>query len=178
MKSKIIITAFKPFDRIQFEGRKINVSSEVLENIQKTYDLESLILPVEFKDFKEIEYIKRLKPDYILSLGESAQQYPGMESKAKNFIKHRKIMDEGVKHYMSKLPTSKIVDHLKSKGYEIKLSDDAGLYVCNFTFYNLSQEFKDSKTKVGFMHLPREGNVDKLTELTYLVTDFLRKEKS
>lgn len=174
MGNRIILTAFEPFG-----GRKKNVSSEVLKNIQKTYDLESLILPVEFKDFKqEMEDMKHLAPDYIISLGESGRQYPEMEGKAKNLIEHGEILDKKAKHYLSTLPYIKIIEHLKSKGYETKLSDDAGLYVCNFVFYKLSHEFNNSKTKVGFLHLPRDGNVDQLTDLTYLVTDFLEKEQS
>lgn len=175
MGNRIILTAFEPFG-----GRKKNVSSEVLKNIQKTYDLESLILPVTFKDFKqEMEDMKCLAPDYILSLGESSLQNPELENKAKNLIQYGgKLDNKGKEFYLSTLPNSKIIGHEKNKGYEIKLSNDAGLYVCNFVFYKLSHEFNNSKTKVGFLHLPRDGNVDQLTDLTYLVTDFLEKEQS
>lgn len=174
MGNKLLVTAFEPFG-----GRKKNASAEVLKNLQEAYDLDTLILPVEFKDFKEIEDIKRLAPDYILCMGESGRQTVDLETKAKNMTSYSSKIDEKDKpFYLSTLPNKKIIEHLKRQGYEIRWSEDAGLYVCNFTFYKISKAFSESKTNSGFLHLPREGNTDKLTDIANLITEFLQEEKS
>lgn len=198
--SRILLTAFEPF-----RGRKGNISRKNIGlEVSKRIDekgIAKLLFPVVFDDFRsEIEYAKSLAPDYVLMLGESGRYSPELEKKAKNLIKcegspdnHGRIIDNApvIKrvpaYYLATLPSyekmikmvnKEIIKYAGKKGHEIVKSDDAGEYVCNSLFYKFLHEFRLSKTKVGFLHIPYSMNVNESTDIIYLMLDYLKNDNS
>ena len=48
----------------------------------------------------------------------------------------------------------KIAQAINESGIPSSLSYSAGAYVCNDLLYTLLYRFKDSQTRVGFIHIP------------------------
>ncbi|BGP25664.1 pyroglutamyl-peptidase [Rhodotorula toruloides] len=66
---------------------------------------------------------------------------------------------------------AKVVERLKAAGFEhISLSDDAGLYLCEYSFYASMATAKrrrpDNPMPVQFIHIPPEGKPYTIEELT------------
>ena len=49
--------------------------------------------------------------------------------------------------------------HLEAHGFEARLSDDAGGYLCNAVFYHslLEARVRGDRCRVGFIHIPVEA---------------------
>lgn len=155
---KIAITAFEPFD-----NRDLYVSQEVLKNIKSSkHQIDKYFLKVSWNDVLEpLSNIKDQNYDYIIHLGEAAS-YPDitLELKAKNkkvgkdnyniSFNGEKIIESEIES----LDTSfdkKRAEHL-AHIINAKLGNDAGCYLCNYTyFYSLNM---NKKSKVLFIHLP------------------------
>ena len=60
----------------------------------------------------------------------------------------------GENAYFSNIPVRKIVDAISTQQIPAKLSYSAGAYVCNDLLYSLLNNFKNSETQIGFIHLP------------------------
>ena len=67
------------------------------------------------------------------------------------------IVDGGEAAYFSNLPVKTLRDTLLQKGIPARVSNSAGLYVCNSSYYNALNEIHDQglSTKVVFVHLPK-----------------------
>ena len=61
---------------------------------------------------------------------------------------------EGKNAYFSTLPVRKIADAINASGLPSQVSYSAGAYVCNDVLYSLLARFENSKTRVGFIHIP------------------------
>ncbi|KAI3452714.1 hypothetical protein Pfo_009378 [Paulownia fortunei] len=62
-----------------------------------------------------------------------------------------------------------ILELLKTKGYDVTISNDAGRFVCNFVYYH-SLLFAEQKGHESlFVHLPPFSRVDKETQLQFIV---------
>ena len=68
---KLLVTAFEPFN-----GRDINPSERILENLQAPEGVTLIkeLLPVEFEATTRIlkELLKEYQPDVVVSLGQAA----------------------------------------------------------------------------------------------------------
>ena len=182
--AQIILTAFEPF-----LGRKANKSLEVLQNVMSdnVKGLEAIVFPVAFRDFeREFKHIRKHKPRYILSMGESPYESPKLERKAKNFIECKgrpdndgriiekeRIIEHAPDFYLATMDYDSIALHVKKAKYKIKRSSNAGSYVCNFLLYRLLHEFNDAS--IGFIHVPNSGKVGYSTDVAHIVIDFLKK---
>ncbi len=68
---------------------------------------------------------------------------------------------KGPKQYKSKLPYRKIQAALEEKDIPCSLSEHAGLYLCNYVFYWLSNYGKKNNIPVGFFHVPVFDSIEK-----------------
>jgi pyroglutamyl-peptidase len=71
-----------------------------------------------------------------------------------------------------------IVEHLNEKGYNLtQKSEDAGKYVCDYTYFTSLRESRLHTTSLGhprkvlFIHVPTPPEPYKLDELCNLITD-------
>ena len=180
---KVLVTGFEPFG-----GSEVNSSwgtaVRVGQLAPKDACMETLLLPVSFvRAGKKIrEALKEKKPDVLVMLGQRGKgESIDIERIAINMMdasnpdndgyhpQEQTIVDGGEATYFSNLPVKTLRDALIHKGIPARVSNSAGLYVCNSTYYNALNETYDQglSTKAVFVHLPKisgEYSVELLTE--------------
>ena len=168
---KIILTGFEPFG-----GSDVNSSWETAVRVEhmspKGVTIEIKQLPVSFKragdDIRE--FLTEIRPDVLIMLGQRGKgQSVDIERIAVNLMdsanpdndgfcpQEQRIADDGDSAYFSNIPVKILRDALLSRGMPAKVSNSAGLYVCNSTYYNaLDEIYKYSlQVKAVFVHLPK-----------------------
>ena len=167
---KIILTGFEPFG-----GSEVNSSWETAVRVgqlaPKDVCMETLLLPVSFmRAGKKIrEALKEKRPDVLVMLGQRGKgESIYIERIAINMMdasssdndgyhpQEQTIVDEGEAAYFSNLPVKTLRDALLHRGIPARVSNSAGLYVCNSTYYNALNEIYEQglPTKALFIHLP------------------------
>ena len=164
---KLLITGFEPFG-----GENINPSWEAVSRLPSEiggYSLTSLCIPVVFGEAAEkvIKAADEIHPDVIICVGQAGgrdaltPEYVGIN------LRHASIPDNvgnkpydepviagGNTAYFSTLPVRKIAQAINARGVASRVSYSAGAYVCNDVLYTLLSRYENSKTRVGFIHIP------------------------
>ena len=171
---RVFITGFEPFG-----GSDVNSSWETAVRVgqmpPKGVTIEIKQLPVSFKlagdDVREI--LTEVRPDVLIMLGQRGNsQSVDIERIAVNLMdsvnpdndgfcpKEQRIANDGDSAYFSNLPVKILRDVLISNGIPARVSNSAGLYVCNSTYYNTLEKIYKQKlpTKAVFVHLPKISN--------------------
>lgn len=168
---RVLISGFAPFG-----GRNTNPTAlliEALNNKEIPYssDLEvrGVVLPVTFDDsYPELKkHIDSFNPDVVISFGQAAgRECIELENLAFNKIKADikdnagKLPEEcqinkiGADSYFSTLPLQGLEGALRDHGLPVKLSNSAGLFVCNYLFYRLMEDNQTTFRLCGFIHVP------------------------
>lgn len=171
---KLLITGFEAFG-----GESINPAWEavlLLPDQIGDYHLTKLCLPVTFGGGAEkvLHAATELRPDVILCIGQAG----GRSAITPEFVginlRHATIPDNsgnkpqdqpiilgGSAAYFSTLPVRNIAERLSAAGLPAQVSYSAGAYVCNDVIYTLLSHYKDTQTKVGFIHIPYCAEQDK-----------------
>ena len=166
---RILLTGFEPFGRYS-----INSSWELVTALPDTignFECVKLRLPVEFCAVSDLipKILTEYNPDIILSFGQSTSEAIRIERVAININDARTpdnfgycpidetIHADGKNAYFSTLPIKSMKATAEQVGLPIVISNSAGTYVCNHTFYTWLYWCEKLKlnTKVGFIHLPR-----------------------
>ena len=168
---KVLITGFEPFG-----GSEVNSSWETAVRVgqlaPKGVCVETLLLPVSFVRAGKMirEALKEKRPGVLIMLGQRGKgESIDIERIAINMMdasnpdndgyhpQEQTIVDGGEAAYFSNLPVKTLRDALLQKGIPARVSNSAGLYVCNSTYYNALNEIYDQglSTKVVFVHLPK-----------------------
>lgn len=168
---KVLVTGFEPFG-----ASEVNSSWETAVRVgqlaPKGVCMETLLLPVSFvRAGKRIrEVLREKRPDVLVMLGQRSKgESIDIERIAINMMdasspdndgyhpQEQTIVDGGEAAHFSNLPMKTLRGALLQKGVPAQVSNSAGLYVCNSTYYNALNEIYDQglSTKVVFVHLPR-----------------------
>lgn len=168
---KVLVTGFEPFG-----GSEVNSSWETAVRVgqlaPKGVCMETLLLPVNFvRAGKRIrEVLREKRPDVLVMLGQRSKgESIDIERIAINMMdasspdndgyhpQEQTIVDGGEAAYFSNLPVKTLRDALLHRGIPARVSNSAGLYVCNSTYYNALNEIYEQELsiKVVFVHLPR-----------------------
>ena len=167
---KILVTGFEPFD-----GGKINPSWEAVSALKapEGTELLKLQLPVVYGKAAAIlkETMKKELPDAVICVG-LAEGRPEItpERVAVNcrdetipdndgFFPHDEPVDPaGEPAYFTRLPIHQITEKIRKAGLPAKISNSAGVYVCNDLMYGLLQAIADEPVfrdvMGGFIHVP------------------------
>jgi len=170
--SEILITGFTPFD-----GRPVNASwmaamALARHGPYRGHTLRAMELPVCW-GAPRIALVSALQtqvPGLILSMGEGEVGTFRVETRARNARKERAdnlgVLPAGVPNSpdgpearCSTFACEALCTTLAAQGIPIRLSDDAGGYLCEELLYTL-EEFKESHcgiTQVLFVHVPPFG---------------------
>lgn len=167
---KVLLTGFEPFG-----GSEVNSSWETAVRVgqlaPKGVCMETLLLPVSFVKAGEMirEALREKRPDVLVMLGQRGKgESIDIERIAINMMdasnpdndgyqpQEQTIVDEGEAAYFSNLPVKTLRDDLQHRGIPARVSNSAGLYVCNSTYYNALNEIYEQglSTKALFIHLP------------------------
>lgn len=176
---KLLITGYEPFG-----GEKINPSWEAVKLLPDTvgsYALTRLCLPVVFGEAAEkvIEAARELCPDTILCIGQAGGRSAVTPEKVGINLRHapipdnkgnqptdQPIIENGDTAFFTTVPVRGIAEAIKSAGLPSQVSYSAGAYVCNDTLYTLLAHYKNSETRVGFIHIPYSEEQSKTPFMT------------
>lgn len=164
----ILITAFEPF-----AGRSLNASERALQALPDTLgdvQLHKRLLPVETGRASEAiaQAIDEVNPDAVVCMGEALRDALCVEQigynerrytipdNAGNTFDGDPIDPDGPSDHCATLPTEAMVAAIRAAGVPVRLSDDAGRYLCNevlfSTLHHLAKRGLD--TPAGFIHVP------------------------
>ena len=168
---KVLITGFEPFG-----GSEVNSSWETAVRVgqrpPKGVVVETVQLPVSFKCAGEAirMTLREKQPNVLVMLGQRGNGTSiDIERIAINLMdsvnpdndgcqpQEQAITADGEAAYFSNLPVKVLRDALLQKSIPARVSNSAGLYVCNSTYYNALNEIYDQglSTKAVFVHLPK-----------------------
>ncbi len=165
---KILLTGFEPFG-----GEEINPSWMAVKSIADTLasdDIFPLLLPVEYYKSVDaaINAVNVFGPDVILSVGQAGgRTCVNFENVAVNIadsdtpdnagvIIHTVNRINGPDRLYSTLPLAEMAEAVNKRGFPVKISQNAGRFVCNHVFYGILNYISDHKLdiKAGFAHVP------------------------
>ena len=178
---KLLITGFEPFG-----GESINPSWEAVSLLPgeiKDYALTKLRIPVVFGEAaaQVIAAAEALQPDAVLCIGQAGGRAAVTPELVGINLRHGKIPDNagnqpkdepivkgGETAYFSTLPVRTMAEAILARGIPSQISYSAGAYVCNDVLYSLLARYKDTDTRVAFIHIPysAEQNKEPSMELT------------
>lgn len=151
---EILVTGFG-----KFPGVRRNPSAEIAR--QSGFPFR--VLPVTFDAADEfINEIKDDPPKRLLMLGVAPSSHMRIETVARNGIHGRRdqsgevrigpIADEGALVLESTLWTRELcAEFTKGQNRLVRTSDDAGLYLCNYVYYQALRKL--DRTQCGFLHV-------------------------
>ena len=190
---KVLITGFDPFG-----GSEVNSSWETAVRVgqqpPKGVCVETLLLPVSFVRAGKMirEALREKRPDVLIMLGQRGKgESIDIERIAINMMdasnpdndgyhpQEQTIVDGGEAAYFSNLPVKTLRDALLYKGIPARISNSAGIYVCNSTYYNALNEIYDQglSTKALFIHLPiisEDFPIEMLTDAILAIIETIR----
>ena len=161
---RILVTTFEPFG-----GSDTNISQQVLDAIQA--DVAKLLLPVSFRRAPEVlnEAIGLLQPDVIIAMGQAAEgDKIRLERLAINMMDSAKgdndgyipdeeiICSEAPLALKTALPVKQLCADCINAGLPTKVSNSAGLYVCNRIYFEALRHTTNSL----FVHIPKNMDVE------------------
>lgn len=193
--TKILLTGFEPFGQLKENPSQIvaeALGDKEWDNAKSHY----LILPVEFMAAKKKIadfYQKNGVPDIILHFGVAKSRNTlTLERFAVNMMDTENgdnigyfpdefpVITNAPLAYRTTIPCKRIMQHLRCNGYEAKLSNSAGTYVCNTVLFTSLHFLSNNRTGIphrstdnvqcGFIHLPLFETVDKNLQLTIVQT--------
>ncbi|MCO5112839.1 MAG: hypothetical protein M9899_01555 [Bdellovibrionaceae bacterium] len=160
LQKKILITGFEAFADYEH-----NPTQRLIEDLSQLHlsHIETLLLPVSYKQaFAKLkEALDEQQVDYVICTGLAYnREVINIERIAINcesahiadndmdMALERPIVFNGREAFFSTLPIVEIVEHLNQKGFEAKISNTAGTYVCNSLMYQLL-DYIANKSTVG-----------------------------
>ena len=163
---KILITGFEPF------GEYAENSSWAVAEKVAACGIEGVVieqLPVSFARVGEIlrRAVERHSPDLVIMLGQSgATDRVKLERVALNMMDSTMGDNDGAKPdeepiyegeenaLFTSLPIKRLRKAIEAQGVAVKISNSAGLYVCNCTYYEALRLCKERAMQAIFVHLP------------------------
>lgn len=165
---KVLITGFEPFGDY-IENSSWEVAQRVASCCIEGAEVVAEQLPVSFARVADTlqTKVEQHAPNLVIMLGQSAvTDRIKLERVALNMMDSRKadndgyIADEepidesGVAALFTSLPIKKLRSAIEVKGINVKISNSAGLYICNRTYYEALRLCKERAMQAIFVHLP------------------------
>jgi pyroglutamyl-peptidase len=168
---KVLVTGFEPFG-----GASVNESWQAVETLAQRWaaadrpeDLVVAQLPVTFDDAPVVvrELLAEHEPQVVVCTGLAAgAPSVRLERVALNVVDARipdnagrspvdeQVVDGGPVAHLSSLPLKAAYAAVLAGGIPVSVSNTAGTYVCNATFYALAHAVAGSDVSAGFVHVP------------------------
>ena len=162
---RILITGFEKFD-----DANSNPTEEMLVDLNYAKArVKCEVLPVEFEQsFTQLKSaIEAFNPNYVLLCGLAGNRdHISVEKIGINYINARipdnkgyqpfdkTISETGDDGYFSTLAVSELACHIQSLGIDLRVSFNAGSYVCNYLLYKTLEHLKGTAVQSTFFHFP------------------------
>ena len=164
---KLLITGFDPFN-----NAAINPSWEAVKMLPERigdFVLCKLQIPTVFGEAAQcvLQQANPFQPDVILCIGQAGGRSAVTPERIAVNIRDARITDNagnqpqgayvdptGPAAYFSTVPVQQMSAAIQKTGLAATVSNSAGAFVCNDVLYTLLHHYRDSSTKVGFIHVP------------------------
>lgn len=165
---KILVTGFEPFG-----GEDINPSWEAVQRLQapEGTELVRLRLPVVFREAGEqlVAALAREQPDLVLCIGQAAgREAITPERLGVNLMdasipdnagfqpREEPVIPGAPAAYFARLPVAALAEAIRAAGVPARVSNSAGLFVCNALLCRLLHEIETHYPQMrgGFVHVP------------------------
>lgn len=169
---KVLVTGFEPFG-----GDRVNASWEAVRLLAEGWDrsggteLDVVRLPVTFEGavHRLTDAVREHRPDVVVCAGLAADTEDVRLERVAINVEDARIPDNsgaqpvdaevvagGPAAYFSTLPLKATLVALRDAGVPAVVSNSAGTYVCNATFYALCHLLAAApEVRGGFVHVPR-----------------------
>jgi pyroglutamyl-peptidase len=168
---RVLITGFEPFD-----GESINPSWEVARRLDGwrcgEHAVVARLLPCAFHAIRDAldRELTALAPEIVICVGLAGGRVDVSLERVAINIDDARIPDntgaqpvdrpvaaDGPPAYFTTLPVKAILQRLRSAGLPAQVSNTAGTFVCNHTFYmvrHLTATTHRQVRRAGFIHIP------------------------
>ena len=167
---RIILTGFEPFD-----GNGFNPSWEAVNRVQapEGVEIRKLRLPVVYGKAPALLVLamREWVPDAVICVGLADGRTEVTPERVAvnvmdevipdndgNFPHGDPIAEGGPAAYLTRLPVHEMVDRMREAGIPAKISNTAGVYVCNNLMYGLLRAIDEEPlfrdVRGGFVHVP------------------------
>ena len=190
---RVLVTGFEPFGEYS-ENSSWEVAQRVASCGIEMGEVEvvAVQLPVSFARVGEVlrSAIELHTPDLVVMLGQSAvADLIKLERVALNMMDSSNGDNDGVKPdeepiyegeesaLFTSLPIKRLRSAINEKGIAVKISNSAGLYVCNRTYYEALRMCKERAMQAIFVHLPlfdEQQQPQNIKKLTMPLADMVR----
>lgn len=165
--TKTLVTGFAPFD-----GRTVNASWIAARSLASRPNIETLELPVSWEapHAALAPICERWRPEVIIGMGEGREGWFDIETLARNTRKERAdndgrlphgepILKGGEHRIAASIDAGSLRGRLAEAGFPVRISTDAGGFLCEETLYTLELLRRDHARlrTVVFVHLPPFG---------------------
>lgn len=169
LRPTVLVTGFEPFG-----GDVLNPSAEVARRLDgriiARHRVAGRVLPCTFGASRRelARWVRRLRPACVIGLGLAGGRAAITPERVAINVDDARIPDNagaqpvdrpvvrgGPAAYWSTLPIKAIVAALQDRGIPAAVSQSAGTFVCNHTFYGLMHLLRRRRAvRAGFVHLP------------------------
>ena len=157
---RVLVYGFGPYRQF----RK-NITARIVKSLAISPALATEIFPVRFQRRQFTAALNRHRPDIVLGLGQCMRSHIDLESRAHNHKRASKSAELRpiLKNRPRVLPTTLTM----RTGRMLRMSNDAGDYVCNYSMYVMLDAIarKRSRARFGFIHIPHDWNLNQAVQL-------------
>ena len=164
---RMLMTGFDPFG-----GETINPAWEAVRRLPDRigpWEIERLMVPTVFGEASRtaLEAARKLQPDVILCVGQAGGRGgvtperiavnirdAKIADNAGNIPAGEQILETGPAAYFSTVPVKEMACAIQACGISAAVSNSAGAFVCNDTLYLLLHHYSQTRTRLGFIHVP------------------------
>lgn len=166
---RVVITGFEPYLEYA-ENSSWEVARAVASRDNCGVEVVAELLPVSFTRVGDAlrGAVERNKADYIILLGQSGgSDRVKLERIAINMMDARNVDNDGFlpdeqpidqsdsAALFTTLPVKALRSAIEAKGVKVKISNSAGLYVCNRSYFEALRLCREQRVKGAlFVHLP------------------------
>lgn len=165
---RVLVTGFEPFGEYS-ENSSWEVAQKVASCAIKGAEVVAERLPVSFVRVGEVlrSAIELHTPDFVIMLGQSTvTDRIKLERVALNMMDSAVGDNDGAtpdeepiyegeeSALFTSLPIKQLRSAIEGQGIAVKISNSAGLYVCNRTYYEALRMCKERAMQAIFVHLP------------------------
>lgn len=181
-----LVTGFTPFD-----GRNVNASWIAASSLAPRPGVTTREIPVIWGMPREVlgPLVAENSPHIIIGMGEGRAGWFDIETVARNTRKERPdnaehlpdgepVEPDGPDQRLASIDSVRLQEKIASEGYPIRVSSDAGAFLCEELLYTLEglKTRHPSIRQVVFVHLPPFGSRFTLDGVE-VVCDELRLER-
>lgn len=148
---------FEPYGR-----HKVNISKGIIQRLSNN-KVSKIIFPTQFEKELFINTLDKIKPNIIIGLGQHPRARKiRIERTARNLFGRKKDIPKSID---INLPDRLSVSLKIKPSKNLRVSYDAGKYVCNYSMFIVQNWANKNNSQFAFIHIPKNYNLSRATKI-------------